>query len=99
MRPLAKCRWRRYDIGVNKRKLFQQILNSQKNVKYNDFVVILEAFGFFRSRGEGSHSIFKNEKVREIINIQNVDGEAKPYQIRQFLSLLEKYNLKMGETI
>ena len=82
---------------MNKRKLFQQILNSQKNVKYNDFVVILEAFGFYRTRSEGSHSIYRNEAVTEIINIQNVNGEAKPYQIRQFFSLVEKYNLRMEE--
>ncbi|MCL2065914.1 MAG: hypothetical protein FWG99_00420 [Treponema sp.] len=30
-------------------KLFQQILNSQKNVKYNDFIVILEACRTFCS--------------------------------------------------
>ena len=82
---------------MNKRKLFQQILNNQKNVKYNDFVVILEAFGFYCTRSEGSHSIFKNDTVVEFINIQNVNGEAKPYQIRQFFSLLEKYNLRMEE--
>ena len=73
------------------------MLNNQKNVKYSDFVVILEAFGFFRKRGEGGHSIYKNETVKEIINIQNVNGEAKPYQIRQFFSLVEKYNLRMEE--
>ena len=82
-------------MGVNKKKLFQKILNSQKNVKYNDFVIILEAFGFYRTRGEGSHSIYRNETVEEFINIQNVNGEAKPYQIRQFFSLVEKYNLRM----
>ena len=82
---------------MNKIKLFRQILNNQKNVKFNDFVVILEAFGFSRTRGEGSHNIFKNEIVAEIINIQNVNGEAKPYQIRQFFSLVEKYNLRMEE--
>ncbi len=82
---------------MNKRKLFQQIVNHQKNVKFNDFVTILEAFGFFQSRTGGSHHIFKNEFVHEIINIQNVNGEAKPYQIKQFFSLIEKYNLKMED--
>ena len=80
---------------LNKQKLLQQILNNQKNVKFNDFVTILEAFGFFRARTDGSHNIFKNNSVNEIINIQNVNGEAKPYQIKQFFSLVEKYNLKM----
>jgi predicted RNA binding protein YcfA (HicA-like mRNA interferase family) len=82
---------------MNKSKLLKQILNNQKNVKFNDFVVILEAFGFYRARSEGSHNIYKNKAVAEIINVQNVDGEAKPYQIKQFFSLIEKYNLKMEE--
>ena len=82
---------------MNKRKLLGQILNNQKNVKYNDFVLILEAFGFYKTRTEGSHNIFKNTCVNEIINIQNVNGEAKPYQIKQFFSLIEKYNLKLED--
>jgi len=82
---------------LNKQRLLQRILNNQKNVKFNDFVTILEAFGFFRARTEGSHNIFKNNSVNEIINIQNVNGEAKPYQIKQFFSLVEKYNLKMDK--
>lgn len=82
---------------MNKQKLLQQILNNQKNVKFNEFVTIIEAFGFFRARTDGSHNIFKNTLVNEFINIQNVNGEAKPYQIKQFFSLVEKYNLKMEE--
>jgi hypothetical protein len=33
------------------------------------------------------------------VNLQNVDGEAKPYQIRQFLRLVERYNIgiEVGE--
>ena len=84
-------------MKLNKQRLLRQILNNQKNVKFNDFVTILEAFGFFRARTDGSHNIFKNNSVNEIINIQNVSGEAKPYQIKQFFSLVEKYNLKMEE--
>ncbi|MDR0313631.1 MAG: type II toxin-antitoxin system HicA family toxin [Treponema sp.] len=82
---------------MNKKKLLRQILNNPKNVKFNDFVSILSAFRFVCTRTEGSHNIFKNAAVKEIVNVQNVDGEAKPYQIRQFFSLVEKYNLKMED--
>jgi predicted RNA binding protein YcfA (HicA-like mRNA interferase family) len=77
--------------------LLRQILNSPKNVKFTDFVSILSAFGFVCTRTEGSHNIFKNTAVKEIVNVQIVDGEAKPYKIRQFFSLVEKYNLKMED--
>ena len=82
---------------MNKQKLLKQILNSQKNVKFNDFITILEAFGFTRARGEGSHNIYRNALVNEIINVQNINGEAKPYQIKQFFALVEKYNLKLED--
>jgi hypothetical protein len=32
----------------------------------------------------------------ELINLQNVHGQVKPYQIKQFLALVERYNLRMG---
>jgi hypothetical protein len=43
-----------------------------------------------RSRG---HHIFSHPGVPELVNLQEVRGEAKPYQVRQFLRLVERYNL------
>jgi hypothetical protein len=34
--------------------------------------------------------------VAELVNMQDVDGVAKPYQVRQFLKLVERYNLRLG---
>jgi len=31
------------------------------------------------------------------LNLQEVKGEAKPYQIRQLLRLVERYNLELEE--
>jgi len=45
----------------------------------------------------GSHHIYIHTDVQELVNIQNVKGKAKPYRIRQFLSLIEKYNLQLGK--
>lgn len=50
-------------------------------------------------RINGSHHIFKHHGVKELINIQNVEGKVKPYQIKQFLSIVESYNLKMGKEL
>jgi predicted RNA binding protein YcfA (HicA-like mRNA interferase family) len=60
--------------------------------------VLIEAFGFELTRVSGSHNIFKRNGVKELINVQNVNGKAKPYQIKQFLMLVERYNLKLEET-
>ena len=82
---------------LNKRKFLLKILSNNKNVKFNEFTILVESFGFNLSRTEGSHHIYRNENVSEIINLQNVGGEAKPYQIKQFLSLIEKYDLKLED--
>lgn len=36
-------------------------------------------------------------QVQELVNLQDVRGKAKPYQIRQFLRLVERYNLTIGD--
>jgi len=33
----------------------------------------------------------------ELLNLQNVRGKAKPYQVRQFQQLVETHNLQMSE--
>ena len=58
---------------------------------------LIEAFGFELSRVNGSHQIFSRTDIPELVNIQNVKGKAKPYQIQQFLILVEKYNLSFED--
>ena len=82
---------------MNKRKMLVKIIRNQKNIQFNDFILIVESFGFFRTRGEGSHNIYRRANIAEFINLQNDNGKAKPYQIKQFLALVEKYGLKMED--
>ena len=60
-------------------------------------VVLAEAFGFQLSRIRGSHHIFEHPEIPEIINLQNVNGQAKSYQIRQLLTIVEKHNLTLKD--
>ena len=59
--------------------------------------MLVEAFGFRLSRVNGSHHMFVHPQVQELVNLQEVNGKAKPYQIRQFLRLVERYNLELGD--
>ena len=58
----------------------------------------MRAFGFVLVRVTGSHFLFEHVAVPGYLNLQELDGEAKPYQIRQFLKLVERYNLSMKES-
>lgn len=78
---------------MNKQKFLKRILTNKQNVSFSDFRSLVEAFGFRMDRIKGSHHIFIHPSVKELINIQNVKGQVKPYQINQFLTLVEKHNL------
>lgn len=80
---------------MNKRKLLKKILAGSHNVRFGDLVVLVEAFGFRLARINGSHHLFKRDGIAEGLNLQERDGKAIPYQIRQFLTLIEEYNLSM----
>ena len=76
-------------------KLFQKITaGAFQNVKFSDFQRLGELFGFNLVRVSGSHHIYSHPRIPELMNIQNVTGKAKPYQIRQFLRIVERYNLQ-----
>ena len=58
---------------------------------------LIEAFGFALARVNGRHHIFIHPNISELVNIQNYKGKVKPYQIRQFLSLVEQHNLTLED--
>lgn len=80
---------------MNPRKVLRKILSGSKNIKFAEFVQLVESFGFHLSRSKGSHHIFTHPDVNELVNIQPVNGEVKPYQIKQFLKIVEEYDLKL----
>lgn len=82
---------------MNKKKLLQKILNNPKNVRYSEIKTCAESFGFKLGRINGSHHIFIHKDIPELLNFQNVNGKVKPYQIKQFIELVERYNLRMEE--
>lgn len=82
---------------MNKRRLLQKILTGSKNIRFAGMVTLVEAFGFRLSRTAGGHHIFVHPEVPELVNLQNVNGQVKPYQIRQFLRLVERYRLQLKD--
>ncbi len=82
---------------MKKRKLLQKTLNNPQNLSFQEMVGLIEAFGFRLARVSGSHHIFVHPQVAELVNLQNVKGQAKPYQAWQFLKLVEQYDLKLGD--
>ena len=80
------------------RKLFKKVLSGSKNIRFDDFTKLLEALGFVLKRISGSHHLFKHPDVAELLSAQpSRSGQAKPYQVDQFLGLVEEYDLKLTD--
>jgi len=83
---------------LNRKKLLQRLAQGNlQNVPFADLVNLVEGFGFKLLRTSGSHHIFGHPGIPELVNLQNVGGKAKPYQIRQFLRLVERCNIKLED--
>jgi predicted RNA binding protein YcfA (HicA-like mRNA interferase family) len=86
------------DRRVNRRRLLQRLSEGAlRNVPFGDMMTLAEGFGFRLARVTGSHHILTHPGIAELINLQEVKGEAKPYQIRQLLRLIERYNLRVED--
>ncbi len=79
-------------------KLLEKIQSGSKNIRFKQFVTLIEAFGFVLDRVVGSHHIYKHPQIKDgFLNLQPRNGQVKPQQIRQFLEMIDTYNLILGE--
>ena len=82
---------------VKPAKLYQHLIASRSSVPFRDFQRVLEAFGFKLDRVRGSHQNYKHIAVPRPLSIQPRGNMAKPYQIDQFLDIVEEFGLKIDE--
>jgi predicted RNA binding protein YcfA (HicA-like mRNA interferase family) len=76
-------------------KLRAAVLSGQSdaNIDFAKLCTWLQRIGFLE-RIVGSHHIFSNDAVVEIINLQPGEGgNAKPYQVKQVRDIVERYAL------
>lgn len=78
-------------------KTLSKILDGAYVLPFKDLVSLSEGLGFTLERVRGSHHIFSHPEVAELLNLQEVKGEAKPYQVRQLMKLIEKYDLTLED--
>ncbi|MFI4979797.1 MAG: type II toxin-antitoxin system HicA family toxin [Nevskiales bacterium] len=78
-------------------KLYTRLVADRAAMRFRDFERILKAFGFQLDRINGSHHIYKHAAVSRLLSIQPRGDKAKPYQIDQFLDMVEEFGLKMKQ--
>lgn len=73
--------------------LLERARNNPQAFSFRELQRLIEAAGFRLKRVRGSHNVYTRKGVVEIINIQPKGRMAKPYQVRQVVSLIAKYGL------
>jgi hypothetical protein len=77
-------------------KLVKQIMRNPKDVKFADICKVCEYY-FGEARQKGSHFVYKTPWQGDPrINIQNDEGKAKAYQVRQVLRAIERLEAEYG---
>jgi len=51
--------------------------------------------GFVFKKTRGSHITYRHAGVIELLNFQDDNDKAKPYQVRQLLKIIEAYELEL----
>ena len=75
-------------------KLLLKILlgNSDVNIPFDQLRQLLRSLGF-TERISGSHHIFTQSGIEDILNLQPKKGKAKAYQVKQVRNVILKYHL------
>ena len=76
---------------TRREKLLAAIRNNPKDVRFTDACKAAEAIGFARAGGKGSHVAYARAGEPTILNFQNRNGYVPPYQARQLIEMLDKY--------
>lgn len=75
-------------------KLYERLLaNPRATISFRDFEKLLKAFGFEHVRTTGSHRQYVHPKLDRAFPVQPSDKDAKRYQLREFLELVEEHGL------
>jgi predicted RNA binding protein YcfA (HicA-like mRNA interferase family) len=83
---------------MDERKLLRRLARGEMaNVAFGDLCGLAEKLGFELRRVSGSHHVFVHPDISELVNLQSIRGQAKPYQVRQLMRLVERYDLRLED--
>lgn len=72
-----------------KEKLLTKAINNPEGLSFTDFQTLMSHCGWEQDHQSGSHQIWYSPKGYRI-SVQNRNGKAKGYQVKQFLLRLQE---------
>lgn len=73
------------------------LASRQRTLSYRDFERLLLAFGFTLERQRGSHRAYSHPHSSRLMVVQPRGNDAKPYQVREFLDIVEQHRLTLDD--
>ena len=84
---------------MNPRRLLKKLRRGEvANVRFTYLPRLVETLGFELARIRGSHHLYSHPDIPAILNLQDVRGEAKPYQVRQVMRTITQHGLTLGDS-
>lgn len=82
---------------MTQRQKLQSLLRDayRAPIAFRDFEKLLKAYGFTHTRTTGSHRQYTHAKVSRAFPVQPEGKDAKRYQVRELLALIDRYDLHM----
>ncbi len=78
-----------------KEKLLLKATNNPRGLKFDEFTHLLNCCGWIQDHQTGSHQIWYSP-TKHRLSIQNRKGQAKEYQVKQFLTRYYEEEKKNG---
>lgn len=70
-------------------KLLLRARTAPAGIRFTELCRLAESMGWRCRAIRGSHHIFTRSGERVTLSFQNVDGHAKPYQVRQLIAWID----------
>jgi hypothetical protein len=77
---------------ANRASLLASIRANPQDVRFNDACKVAGWLDFSAKGGKGSHQTFQRPGEPTALNFQNRNGRIKPYQARQLIAMMDKYD-------
>lgn len=71
-------------------KLLKKARDNPGGLTFTEASALAECYGFELARVKGSHHVYKKPGRMELVNLQSQSGEAKAYQVRQILAVIDQ---------
>lgn len=78
-------------------ELYSRSVANPRGLSFREFEQLLTAFGFVHRRTVGSHRHYRHAAVPDILTVLPEGKEAKGYQVRRLLDIVEQFGLTLDD--